>query len=383
MKKIIEIRTHVLKTDEYPLGGWVLVRVRTEDGIEGVGECFVPDRDGASASATGLLVDRLASELIGEDVLNLTPMWHRCYDVCEKMYDRRGLAIHALSGLDLALHDAAARTLAVPLSELLGGRFRDEVQVYVSSIWVDADDPTLALAMTSDYVSQGFKAIKYYGWDGFGRQPDRDADLLQQIRAAAGQNTQLMLDLGRPGCLAEAIQVARLIEGSGANVFWWEEPLCSTDDLENLAELRLRTDVAIAAGEREMTAFACNSLIQRRAVDLLQPDLSWVGGLTEGRRIATAARLAKLPWVPHCWGTALHFAATVHWVASSPDGFLCEYPITPRTAETRASGTPSVMMTELVETPVEIVAGKARVPTGPGLGIVLNEDALSRYEVGC
>lgn len=205
--------------------------------------------------------------------------------------------------------------------------------------------------------------------------------MLQQIRTAAGPGTRLMLDLGRPTPLGGAIQVARLIEGSGANIFWWEEPLCSTDDLENLAELRQRSDLAIAAGEREMTAFACYGLIQRRAVDLLQPDLTWVGGLTEGRRIAEAARLARLPWVPHCWGTALHFAATVHWAAASPEGFLCEYPITPRTAQTRETKTPSPMMTDLVREPVKIIDGKAIMPTGPGLGVELDEDALARYDL--
>lgn len=235
--------------------------------------------------------------------------------------------------------------------------------------------------MTADYVGEGFGAIKYYGWTDFGRRPARDVDLLCEIRAAAGVDTKLMLDLGRPDSLGEAIQMARLIEGSGAGIFWWEEPLCSSDDLDNLAELRLRTDVAIAAGEREITAYACAGLIQRRAVDLLQPDLTWVGGLTEGRRIAEAARLAHLPWVPHCWGTALHFAAAVHWVAASPDGFLCEYPITPRTASTRARGTASPVMTELVRDPVKIVDGRAQVPTGPGLGVELDEDAVRRHEI--
>lgn len=312
---------------------------------------------------------------------NIVPLWERCYEVCRRLYDRRGLAIHALSGLDLALHDGAARTLGIPLSSLLGGRFREQVPVYVSSIWVEPEDPAQALSMTAGYVGQGFDAIKYYGWSDFGSRPARDIDLLGQIRAAAGVDTKLMLDLGRPASLSEAIRMARMIEDSGADICWWEEPLCSTDDLDNLAELRLRTDVTIAAGEREITAFACAGLIQRRAVDLLQPDLTWVGGLTEGRRIAEAARLARLPWVPHCWGTALHFAATVHWVAACPDGFLCEYPISPRTASTRASGTASPMMTELVHDPVAIVDGRAQVPKGPGLGVELDEDAVRRYEV--
>lgn len=109
MGKITEIRTHLLGADEYPRGGWVLVRVHTDEGIEGVGECFVPDHDGDAAAAVRQLVDgRLAAEVLGASILDLTPLWERCYEVCGRLYDRRGLAIHALSGLDLALHDGAA-----------------------------------------------------------------------------------------------------------------------------------------------------------------------------------------------------------------------------------------------------------------------------------
>ena len=107
-----------------------------------------------------------------------------------------------------------------------------------------------------------------------------------------------MLDLGRPESLAEAVQTARMIEDSGAGIYWWEEPLSSADDAENMAALTARTGVRIAAGESDLTAFAFRDLIERRVVDLLQPDLSWVGGLTEGRRIAEMARLANVPVVP-------------------------------------------------------------------------------------
>jgi len=380
MPKITAVTAQVLKSYEYPHGGWVLVRIYTEEGIEGVGECFVSDRFGSAVFAARDLIDRrLAQEVVGQEVLSIQVIWERMYDACKRLYDRRGTMIHALSGIDMALHDAAARTLNVPLCELLGGRFRERVKVYISSIWVDGEDPNIAYADVEQYASQGYSALKFYGWPDFGTQPQRDAAILNELRARAGEGVDLMLDLGRPASLAEALQLARLIEDSGAAIYWWEEPLSSADDAANLAQLTARTDLRIAAGEMDLTAFAFRDLIDQRVVDLLQPDLSWVGGVTEGRRIAEMGRLANIPVVPHNWGTAINTAASIHLVAAMPQGFLCEYPITRREWGEAKLDMPSPMMTELASTPVVIKDGYAVVPSGPGLGIELDEEAVARY----
>ena len=351
--KITQVQAQVLQSYEYPNGGWVLVRIRTEDGVEGVGECFVPDRDGrATFAARDLVTGSLQRVVVGQDVLDIAASWEKMYGVCCSIYDRRGLAIHALSGVDMALHDAAGKTLGIPVHKLLGGAFRTQIKLYISSVYVD---PARA-------------AIKYYGWPDFGQHPRQDAAMLVQLRRAAGEDTDLMLDLGRPHGLADALQTARLIEESGA-----------------------RTALKIAAGESELTAFAFRELIHKQAVDLMQPDLSWVGGLTEGRRIAELGRLHRLPVVPHNWGTQINFAASIHLVASMPDGFLCEYPITPRVRGAghpqvldRSPGqappqSPSPMMTELARVPIAVANGYAAVPQGPGLGIELDEDAVEKY----
>lgn len=378
--KISELTSTVLRSYEYPFGGWVLVRAKTDDQVEGIGECFVPDDDGSGVFAAKDVIDRsLKRAVIGEDVLDIQRIWERMYRICCGLYDRRGLAIHALSGIDMALYDAAARTLGIPVCRMLGGLFRDRVQVYVSSVWVDLERPEVALEATREYVAQGFTAIKYYGWPDFGADLRRDAALLVEIAHAAGDDVELMLDLGRPSSLSEAIRIARMIEASPANIRWWEEPLSSSDDADGLARLSERTDVTIAAGEAEMTAFRFRDLIVKHAVDVLQPDLSWVGGLTEGRRIFEMARLFNIPVVPHNWGTMINFAASVHLVAAMPRGFLCEYPITARTPEASLTRTPSPMMTELSKKPVEIQEGCAIVPQGPGLGIELDDEVVEKY----
>ncbi|MEW6755237.1 MAG: hypothetical protein AB1505_30290, partial [Candidatus Latescibacterota bacterium] len=158
--KIVHGRTQVLRSPEYPNGGWVLVRVRTESGSEGLGECFVPDSQGRGVFAAREVIEgRLARVVLGEDVRHTERIWERMYEVCGAIYDRRGLAIHAVSGVDMAVHDAAARALQVPLHVLLGGCFRERVRVYVSSLWVDAVRPEPALEATARYVAEGFTAI--------------------------------------------------------------------------------------------------------------------------------------------------------------------------------------------------------------------------------
>lgn len=380
--KVVDLETRILRSYEYPQGGWVLVRLQTEAGVQAVGECFVPDAYGGGVGAVKNVIDYNIKPLVLEqDVLDVTLLWERMYRGCCDLYDRRGLAIHAISGVDMALYDAAARTLAIPVHKLLGGCFRDRVRVYVSSIWIDPRQPEPAWEATADYVAQGFTAIKYWGWSDFGADLKRDARLLLDLRQAAGEGVDLMLDLGRPYSAAQAVRIARMIEETGMGIYWWEEPLSSTDDVEGLATLTASTDLTIAAGEAEMTAFPFRDLILARAVDVLQPDLSWVGGLTEGKRIAELARLFKVRLVPHNWGTIVNFAASIHLVAAMPDGFLCEYPITPRTREAELTRTPSPMMTELAKSSIKIEDGHAIVPREAGLGIELDPGIVDKYAI--
>ncbi len=378
--KITDVESTVLGSPAYLNGGWLLVRVTTDDGIEGIGECFVPDRDGKAVFAARELIDRsLKRAVIGQDVLDIRKIWEDVYEICRGIYDRRGMAIHSLSGLDMAVHDAAGKTLGVPVHKLLGGQFRDRVRLYISSIWVNPSQLRLALDATEHYVGQGFTAIKYFGWPEFGEDLERDAAVLRDLRAAAGKGTELMLDLGRPPSLTAAIKCARMVERSGADIGWWEEPLSTSDDLDNLAHLTARTDLTIAAGEGELTAFQFKELLARRAVDLLQPDLSWVGGITEGKRISEMARLFNTPMIPHNWGTIVNFAASIQLVASMPQGFLCEYPITNRLFDPRDPLTASPMMTEIAGSGITIEDGYAIVPQTPGLGIELDEDAVGKH----
>ena len=132
---IDSVTATILSSYEYPHGGWVLVRVRTEEGVEGIGECFVPHQAGRGAfSAKSIIEECLAPVVISGRVLDTSRLWEAMYDVCGSLYDQRGMAVHALSGMDMAIHDAAVRSMGVPLYDLLGGSHRSRIRVYVSSV---------------------------------------------------------------------------------------------------------------------------------------------------------------------------------------------------------------------------------------------------------
>ena len=204
-------------------------------------------------------------------------------------------------------------------------------------------------------------------------------DRVKAVRDAIGYDIDLMVDGPTALNYPRALKLARVLEKY--EVFWWEEPLVR-EDLDGYAKLAASVDMRIAAGEGERTRFGFRDLIEKRAVDVLQPDLSWVGGITEGERIAEMAYQSNMEWVPHHWGTIINMAASLHLVAARPDGFICEYGIGPRTMEDMAPEEglePSPMVTELPVEPFEVVNGCIRIPREPGLGIELNPKAIEKW----
>lgn len=380
--KITAVEAVPVAAPEYPSGAWIIVRLRTESGIEGIGECFVPDRNGCSVLAAKALIDEsLGAAALGECVLEITRLWEKLYEICSRMYDRRGIAISALSGIDIACHDAAAKLLGIPVYQLLGGRCQNSIAVYLSCIYVDPLEPAGAIAETKHYAAAGFGILKYYGWPGFGDDEERDIGLLRNIRSAAGASVGLALDLGRSRSFAEAYRRACMIERADIGLRWWEEPLSSTDDRRSFVRLSNRTSLILAAGEAEITSAAHRDLLLADCIGLLQPDLTLVGGLTEGRRICDLGRAFQTIVAPHNWGTMINFAASLHLLTASSASSLCEYPITSRMPNPQRGLLPSPMMTELVSHDYRVERGQAFVPDSPGLGVKLDLAAVDRYRL--
>jgi L-alanine-DL-glutamate epimerase-like enolase superfamily enzyme len=354
-------------------GGWpqgnkpeedlnTIVEVITDEGLTGVGSAMT------SKSLIMAGVSLLRPHLIGEradeparvsEKLRQSTFWQ----------GRGGAVEHAISGIDIALWDLMGQICNQPVSRLLGGNYRTRVKPY-GSILFDEPGPLRETLLAT--VARGFKAIKL-GWRPFGRR-DRCTDelLVRTARDTVGPGVELMVDAGGseqfwPHGYKWALQTAKML--AEYDVVWFEEPL-PPDDLEGYIELRRYSPVAIATGEVLTRRQSFRPFLEHQAVDIIQPDCTKCGGLTEAWRIAWMAYEHNIQWVPHGWNTAIGLAADLHLSAAMPVARYVEYL------------TPSPYLDELVTVPFRPDAeGLLTVPDGPGLGIELNREAMER--MGC
>ena len=345
----------------------LVVRVHTDAGLVGVGEVDSSPtvaRAVVEAPASHSLSHGLASLLVGEDPLEVERLWQKMYDG-SIYFGRRGAAIHALSGLDLALWDLRGKAWGVPVWKLLGGAVRQRVPVYASVLMPET--PQEALRRAQGLHAQGFTAAKF-GWGPLGRDAVLDVELAAAVREGLGPAARLMLDIGLRWDAATAVEMVHRLEPY--HLFWIEEPL-HPDDYEGYRRLCAAVTTRIAAGEEETTRFAFAELIGRGGLHVIQPDLSRAGGLTEGLRIARLAADAGIWCVPHAFSTSILLAASLHFVAATPHAPVLEY------CEDR-----SPLSAGLCHERFEVGPdGCVGLPSAPGLGVTLNEAAVDKYRV--
>jgi L-rhamnonate dehydratase len=346
----------------------LVIRVHTDEGIVGIGEVdSAPEAVHALVTAPGshAIANSFHNLLVGEDPTDVERLWQKMYRGMNYI-GRRGIALHALSGIDIALWDIKGKAEGKPISELLGGAIRDKVRAYASMLMPDTTEETAE--RVGVLREQGFTAVKL-GWGPLGKDPKHDVRLATAAKEAAG-DVDILIDAGL-GYVADAkvaIGVARELEKLG--IYWLEEPF-EPDEYEAYAELADAVDIRIAAGEQDTTVWGFRELIERGHVDLVQPDVTRCGGITELLRIGALAREHGVQTVPHAWKSGIIKAASLHLNAVLPDGILQEYCV----ADTPINQT-------LVKERMPVDAdGFIAVPTGPGLGIELDEDVLERYRV--
>ena len=347
----------------------LVVLVHTDEGITGIGEVdSAPEAVAAlvHAPASHAIANSLRELLIGEDPLDVERLWDKMYRGVIYI-GRRGIAIHAISGIDIALWDLKGKALGKPVCELIGTPRHERVRAYASRLMPDsAEEVTEAVGALRE---GGFTAIKL-GWGPLGRDPEHDVRLAAAARDAGGDEVEILIDagLGYGADAAMAIRVARELEGLG--VYWLEEPF-EPDEYEAYAELAEAVEIPIAAGEQDSTRWGFRELIERGHVDLIQPDVTRCGGITELLRIATLAQEHGVALVPHAWKSGIIKAASLHVNAVLPEALFQEYCV----AETEIN-------TKLTRQLLEIDSdGYVDVPTGPGLGIELDEDVFSSLRV--
>lgn len=368
--KIVGIKAAGLR-GATPEGGWsneirpddcvhTLIAVSTDEGLTGWGSVF----------STEPLV-RAALELLEPLYRGENPLEPE--RVSEKLHantfwmGRGGTVTHAISGIDIALWDLLGKATGQPVGRLLGGRYRDRVRPYASLLMCEPEalrDRLLAVR------EQGFRAFKI-GWGPFGRESDaKDEQIVRAAREAVGRDGLLMVDAGASNAFwphsykwaARAAQMLRAFD-----VHWFEEPL-PPDNLADYVLLRRSSPVPIAGGEVLTRRQSFVPWLREGAFDIVQPDVTKVGGISEERRIAWMAEENGIRFIPHGWNTALGLAADLQLASACRSTDLVEYL------------TGSLFIDDLVETPWRLdEAGLLAIPEGPGLGIALDLDAVRKH----
>ena len=372
--KIADIRTHLL---EYKLDVafesasmrfdrrlHILVEVICDDGTVGWGECLGPARPNAA------IVEAYKPWLIGQDPLETEKIWATCYNALRDQ-GQRGLAVTALSGIDIALWDIKGKHFGVPISTLLGGRFRDSLRAYATGSFkrdgVDRVQDTAA--EMAGHAAAGFHAGKIK--IGFGVA--EDLEVIRAVREAIGPDMRLMIDANHGYDPIEAIRLGRA--AAEYDIDWFEEPV-TPEHLAAYREVRAAQPIPVAGGETWHTRWGFAEPLETRCIDIAQPDLCGVGGFTEAKRVADLASLHNIRVVPHVWGTAVHLAAALQFMAAMVPSPVRVNPIEPIMEFDR---TENPFRQAIIRTPIEHVNGVVAVPDGPGLGIEINRQALTEF----
>lgn len=340
-----------------------LVRIETDDGIVGHGECLARYRPRAWADLVNGVLGPL---VVGADPFDVEHLWERMYRSQGSFSGHsRGVVLEALAGVDIALWDVMGKATGRSVAHLLGGT-ATTVDAYASSVTIN--EPAVMAAQAAGYVEAGFRALKVK----IGRDPATEAHVLGEIRQAVGDDITIYVDANGAYSFPEALRVARVLEEHG--IGWFEEPV-RTEDRASYTKLRAHTRLALAAGEGEFTRWGMHELLRTEAIDVIQPDVARSGGITETRKLWALATLFHARYAPHVGASgAVCAAASVHLAASAPNflTYECSVPANP-------------LRDDLVLDPVgharSVRDGRIPVPTRPGLGIEIDPAVVERYRV--
>jgi L-alanine-DL-glutamate epimerase-like enolase superfamily enzyme len=362
-----------------PVRAALLVEMGTDDGKVGIGESAI--YGGPASVVQTMIHDELAPRILGEDPTRPEWLWQVMTGRSHQHGDG-GVLPAAVSGLDIAAWDLLGQTAGMPLYRLLGG-YRDEVRAYASAgFYAEGKDAGGLAEEARGYTDAGFRHLKikvgrttdtpvnplvHMDAPGFATVTfSEDLRRVRSVRKAVGDDVRLMVDANNAWTKLTALEAGREFERLG--VHWFEEPV-ATDDRQGSAALAATIDVPIAGYETRTGLAGFRDLIADRAVDIVQPDVIWSGGITVCRRIAALAAAANMPCVPHVFSTAVSLAANLHLIASLPNSYLLEF-----------DQNPNALRSELLEEPITPdERGVVTVPGGPGLGVRLDHETLRRY----
>jgi len=346
---------------------WLIIRIQTDEGIEGIGEASMLSQDPIVAS---LLEEWAENYLVGKNPMNGELHWTRLH---QDNLGRGGrLFSTALSGIDIALWDLRGKILGVPVYELLGGPYAQRLRVYANGWYTTPGTPEQNAEEAKKVVAMGYTAMKF---DPFGKmahttitpeEAQLSEDRVAAVRDAVGPNVDILVEVHARFNVYTAVHLANRIEKY--NPFWFEEPV-SQENVSEMKQVRSRINIPVATGERLYLKFPFFELVRNEAVDILQPDICNAGGITELKKIAGMAEAQHIMMAPHNTNSAVGTVASMHLDAAMPNFLIQEYH-----AEFYE---PHYF--EVIEGLPRQKEGYVDLPSGPGLGITLNEELMNLH----
>ena len=335
MMKITDVQACVIGRNEAHSGGsvWTFVRVYTDAGIVGTGEC---NSAGPYGSRFGNKEQVLALKplLVGQDPLRIGPLYETMRQRCRYSGGSSAPTTFALTGIENALFDIAGKALGVPVHQLLGGKFRDQVRLYADCHAGETYEPAAYAEKALSVLAEGYTAVKFdvdhaspgkldaYSMSLTAREMSHVISLIRSTREAIGYDVDLAIDCHGQFDMGSAITLARAVED--LRLMWLEEPVPAEND-DALARVRAATSTRICTGENHYTRFDFRQLLERAAVDVVMPDLAKAGGFIEGRRIAEMADTYYVPVAPHNVSSPLGMMAACQLVAAIPNFLVLEF----------------------------------------------------------
>ncbi|HEY9279027.1 MAG TPA: mandelate racemase/muconate lactonizing enzyme family protein [Eoetvoesiella sp.] len=350
----VQFATRTVTAREY-----CLVKIRSTDGVEGIGYCYAVNKSGRLLQVA--VTDLLGPMLIGQDSLRVEGLWREMYQEA-LLQGRAGAVIRALSALDTALWDLNARSVELPLYQYLGANLSEKVPAYASGgyYWPGKTPEKLADEVRG-FAEEGYSAIKIK----VGKlSPGEEVDRIHAAREAIGPDVHLMLDANNAwNDMATAMSYITRLEPY--NPYWIEEPF-SPDDIDNHARLAKATRITVATGEVEAGRWRFKEILEKGAAGILQTDATVCGGITEWRRIAATAASYGVTVSPHAWHD-IH----IHLVASAPNATYAEFMPDDHIVNFR----------RLIDRQLVAEKGYLLLPTLPGLGFNFSDEAVKKYGI--
>lgn len=384
--KITEVISHVLQYDlpkelgysqqYYAKRSTHLVEIRTDEGLTGWGECFGP---GNVALANKTIVEKVIQPMIlGRDPLDREVIWHHVYNLLRD-HGQKGMPLQALSGVDIALWDLSGKIAGLPLNKMIGGQFRDKVAVYGYGMMLCRETLPEQLARFEDEAAAiknaGFAATKMK----VGLGVKDDIRLAEVVRRGVGDDYPFMVDANHCYTAPDALKVGYALDELDA--YWFEEPV-APEDQDGYRELRSKLKTNIAGGEAEFTRWGWRHLLEKRCLDIAQPEVCALGGVTEYLKVLALAHTHFTPVVNHVWGSAVAIATNLHLLSAMPPlpgGMF------PREPMLEFDTTHNLFRDDLLTEPMNIQeqvaknGGFVTIPDGPGIGVEPDRDFIKKY----